>query len=106
MCRKGQKKAQRIPFLIYCPTSEAGVAKELESLQQTGFVGDSLHFVRRFAPTSSAVTDSLDFRVADAPLQIQFASAKCVRCARRQATEEQHQFYYSKYGPILRASPI
>ena len=31
------------------------------------------------APT--AVTDSLDFQVADAPLQIQFASAKCVRCA-------------------------
>ena len=30
---------------------------------------------------STAVTDSLDFRVADAPLQIQFASAKCVRCA-------------------------
>ena len=34
---------------------------------------DSLHFVRRFAPTSSAVTDSLDFQVADASLQIQFA---------------------------------
>ena len=31
------------------------------------------------APT--AVTDSLDFQVADAPLQIQFASTKCVRCA-------------------------
>ena len=31
------------------------------------------------APT--VVTDSLDFQVADAPLQIQFASAKCVRCA-------------------------
>ena len=30
---------------------------------------------------TTAVTDSLDFRVADAPLQIQFASAKCVRCA-------------------------
>ena len=30
---------------------------------------------------STAVTDSLDFQVADAPLQIQFASAKCVRCA-------------------------
>ena len=30
---------------------------------------------------STAVTDLLDFRVADAPLQIQFASAKCVRCA-------------------------
>ena len=30
---------------------------------------------------STAVTDSLNFRVADAPLQIQFASAKCVRCA-------------------------
>ena len=28
-----------------------------------------------------AVTDLLDFQVADAPLQIQFASAKCVRCA-------------------------
>ena len=34
---------------------------------------DSLHFVRRCAPTSTAVTDSLDFQVADAPLQIQFA---------------------------------
>ena len=42
---------------------------------------DSLHFARRFAPSTTAVTDSLDFRVADAPLQIQFASAKCVRCA-------------------------
>ena len=42
---------------------------------------DSLHFARRFAPSSTAVTDSLDFQVADAPLQIQFASAKCVRCA-------------------------
>ena len=41
---------------------------------------DSLHFARRFAPSSTAVTDSLDFQVADAPLQIQFASAKCVRC--------------------------
>ena len=30
---------------------------------------------------STAVTDSLDFQVADAPLQIQFASAKWVRCA-------------------------
>ena len=34
---------------------------------------DSLQFVRRCAPTSSAVTDSLDFQVADASLQIQFA---------------------------------
>jgi len=42
---------------------------------------DSLHFARRFAPSTTAVTDSLDFQVADAPLQIQFASAKCVRCA-------------------------
>ena len=42
---------------------------------------DSLHFARRFAPSSTAVTDSLDFQVADAPLQIQFASAKCVRWA-------------------------
>jgi len=33
------------------------------------------------APSPSVVTDSLDFQVADAPLQIQFASAKCVRCA-------------------------
>ena len=35
----------------------------------------------QFASASTAVTDSLDFQVADAPLQIQFASAKCVRCA-------------------------
>ena len=35
----------------------------------------------QFASASTAVTDSLDFRVADAPLQIQFASAKYVRCA-------------------------
>ena len=37
---------------------------------------DSLHFVRCSAPSnplSTAVTDSLDFQVADAPLQIQFA---------------------------------
>ena len=34
---------------------------------------DSLHFVRRSAPSPTAVTDSLDFQVADAPLQIQFA---------------------------------
>ena len=37
--------------------------------------------MRRSAPSTTAVTDSLDFQVADAPLQIQFASAKCVRCA-------------------------
>ena len=42
---------------------------------------DSLHFVRRSAPSSTTVTDSLDFQVADAPLQIQLHSAKCVRCA-------------------------
>ena len=30
------------------------------------------------APSTAAVTDSPDFQVADAPLQIQFASAKCV----------------------------
>ena len=45
--------------------------------------GETTHYILRVAsaPSSSAVTDSLDFRVADAPLQIQFASAKCVRCA-------------------------
>ena len=41
------------------------------------------HYILRVAsaPSPTAVTDSLDFQVADAPLQIQFASAKCVRCA-------------------------
>ena len=39
--------------------------------------GETTHYILRVAsaPSSSAVTDSLDFRVADAPLQIQFASA-------------------------------
>ena len=45
--------------------------------------GETTHYILRvaIALSSTAVTDSLDFRVADAPLQIQFASAKCVRCA-------------------------
>ena len=45
--------------------------------------GETTHYILRVAsaPSSTAVTDSLDFQVADAPLQIQFASAKCVRCA-------------------------
>ena len=45
--------------------------------------GETTHYILRVASasSSSAVTDSLDFQVADAPLQIQFASAKCVRCA-------------------------
>ena len=45
--------------------------------------GETTHYILRVAsaPSSSAVTDLLDFQVADAPLQIQFASAKCVRCA-------------------------
>ena len=45
--------------------------------------GETTHYILRVAsaPSSSAVTDSLDFQVAEAPLQIQFASAKCVRCA-------------------------
>ena len=45
--------------------------------------GETTHYILRvaIAPSSTAVTDSLDFQVADAPLQIQFASAKCVRCA-------------------------
>jgi hypothetical protein len=36
-------------------------------------ITDSRYFERHCVPSSSAVTDSLDFRVADAPLQIQFA---------------------------------
>ena len=45
--------------------------------------GETTHCILRVAsaPSPTAVTDSLDFQVADAPLQIQFASAKCVRCA-------------------------
>ena len=45
--------------------------------------GETTHYILRVAsvPSPTAVTDSLDFRVAGAPLQIQFASAKCVRCA-------------------------
>ena len=45
--------------------------------------GETTHYILRVAsaPSPTAVTDSLDFQVADAPLQIQFASAKCVRCA-------------------------
>ena len=45
--------------------------------------GETTHYILRVAsaPSPSVVTDSLDFQVADAPLQIQFASAKCVRCA-------------------------
>ena len=50
--------------------------------------GETTHYILRVAsaPSPSAVTDSLDFQVADAPLQIQFASAKCVRCAPKGAT--------------------
>ena len=37
--------------------------------------GETTHYILRVAsaPSSPAVTDSLDFQVADAPLQIQFA---------------------------------
>ncbi len=37
--------------------------------------GETTHYILCVAnaPSSSAVTDSLDFQVADAPLQIQFA---------------------------------
>ena len=37
--------------------------------------GETTHYILRvaIAPSSTAVTDSLDFQVADAPLQIQFA---------------------------------
>ena len=37
--------------------------------------GETTHYILRVAsaPSSTAVTDSLDFQVADAPLQIQFA---------------------------------
>ena len=95
------------------PGSEGSVGKVDGAFGPEGCVeglcpqrgNDSLHFARRFAPSTTAVTDSLDFRVADAPLQIQFASAstavtdsldfqvadaplqiqfasaKCVRCA-------------------------
>ena len=37
--------------------------------------GETTHYILRVAsaPSTTAVTDSLDFRVADAPLQIQFA---------------------------------
>ena len=39
--------------------------------------GETTHYILRVsgAPSTTAVTDSLDFQVADAPLQIQFASA-------------------------------
>ncbi|EHO61967.1 hypothetical protein HMPREF9453_02104 [Dialister succinatiphilus YIT 11850] len=37
--------------------------------------GETTHYILRVAgaPSTTAVTDSLDFQVADAPLQIQFA---------------------------------
>ena len=37
--------------------------------------GETTHYILRVAsaPSPSVVTDSLDFQVADAPLQIQFA---------------------------------
>ena len=37
--------------------------------------GETTHYILRVAsaPSPTAVTDSLDFQVADAPLQIQFA---------------------------------
>ena len=37
--------------------------------------GETTHYILRVAnaPSHSAVTDSLDFQIADAPLQIQFA---------------------------------
>ena len=46
---------------------------------------ETTHYILRVTdtPSSSAVTDSLDFRDAVASLQIQFASAKCVLCAFR-----------------------
>ena len=37
--------------------------------------GETTHYILRVAnaPSHSAITDSLDFQIADAPLQIQFA---------------------------------
>ena len=45
--------------------------------------GETTHYILLVAsaPSTFVVTDSLNFQVAGAPLQIQFASAKCVRCA-------------------------
>ena len=45
--------------------------------------GETTHYILRVAsaPSPTAVTDSLDFQVADAPLQIQFALCKmCSLC--------------------------
>ena len=70
----------------------AGVAKELDSQGSIGTRessdmlsrGETTHYDLRvaIAPSSSAVTDSLDFQFVGTPLQIQFASATHVRCAR------------------------
>ena len=45
--------------------------------------GETTHYILcvASAPSPTAVTDLLDFQVADAPLQIQFASANHVCCA-------------------------
>ena len=69
------------------------MAKELDSQGSIGARkssdmlsrGETTHYDLRvaIAPSSSAVTDSLDFRGAIASLQIQFPSATHVRCARR-----------------------
>ena len=45
------------------------------TLSYSTAITDSRYFARHCVPSSTAVTDSLDFQVADAPLQIQFASA-------------------------------
>ena len=75
------------------------MAKELDSQGSIGARkssdmlsrGETTHYDLRvaIAPSSSAVTDSLDFQVVGTPLQIQFASATHVRCARHKATEEE-----------------
>ena len=77
------------------------MAKELDSQGSIGARkssdmlsrGETTHYDLRvaIAPSSSAVTDSLDFQGVGTPLQIQFASATHVRCARYSATEEKRR---------------
>ena len=51
-------------------TAEGGIIKLIAPLK-----GKTTHYILRVAsaPSTTAVTNSLDFRVADAPLQIQLA---------------------------------
>ena len=83
---------------ITCPTGETThwILRSL-MLPYSTAITDSQYFARHCVPSSTAVTDSLDFQVADAPLQIQFASAKCVHCA---STGKRVTRFSGRFAPL------